>query len=290
MEELRQENKKLKELHASCEDELEKLKETGKAHEAEIDTLLKFNERLLGIIENEFNSATKSKISSDLQIITETNEASTDLNNHPQFRNRFAGQPPKMGGNYEQQDLEGFDEEEEEEIYNHERPQSHPPPSASQNQEEISPTKKTARLDRVFEQQQKGIEESINLSNSIQHSNPSSYQQNERYREKADKSSEIQELREMIKEYKEEFVENSAEYEQICLIIRNDLLKDLEEFKKLREHNAQFYQEKVTALNNLRHEIKRFRPVSELVRVMKRLNVPPATERLLQQQIVSKHG
>lgn len=50
VESLRQENKKLKELHASCEDELDKLRETGKNHEAEIDTLLKFNERLLGII------------------------------------------------------------------------------------------------------------------------------------------------------------------------------------------------------------------------------------------------
>lgn len=52
MEELRAENKKLKELQRSCEEELEKLKEVGKTHENEIDTLLKFNERLLGIIEN----------------------------------------------------------------------------------------------------------------------------------------------------------------------------------------------------------------------------------------------
>lgn len=34
----------------------------------------------------------------------------------------------------------------------------------------------------------------------------------------------------MIKEYKEEFETNSAEYEQICAIIHNDLLNDLEEF------------------------------------------------------------
>lgn len=42
----------MKELQRSCEEELEKLKEVGKTHENEIDTLLKFNERLLGIIEN----------------------------------------------------------------------------------------------------------------------------------------------------------------------------------------------------------------------------------------------
>ena len=71
------------------------MKETGKGHEAEIDTLLKFNERLLGIIENEFNSATKSKISSDLQIIAETNE-STDLASNPKFKNNLVAQPPRI--------------------------------------------------------------------------------------------------------------------------------------------------------------------------------------------------
>jgi hypothetical protein len=112
-------------LHANCQEELEKLKETGRSHEAEIDTLLKFNERLLGIIENEFNSATKSKISSDLQIIAETNEASTDLQNHPHFKGRLAnlGKNNGQGANYEQNEMEGLEEgeEEEEEIYNHEK-------------------------------------------------------------------------------------------------------------------------------------------------------------------------
>lgn len=32
-------------------------------------------------------------------------------------------------------------------------------------------------------------------------------------------------------------MENSAEYEQICVIIHNDLLKDLEEFKKIRQES-----------------------------------------------------
>ena len=45
----------------------------GRAHENEIDTLLKFNERLLGIIENEFNSAARSRLSSELHPITEAN-------------------------------------------------------------------------------------------------------------------------------------------------------------------------------------------------------------------------
>jgi hypothetical protein len=70
IDEVLAENHKLKLMKQSCEQELLKLKETGQAHENEIDTLLKFNDRLLGIIENEFNETTLSKINSDLQTIS----------------------------------------------------------------------------------------------------------------------------------------------------------------------------------------------------------------------------
>ena len=97
-------------------------------------------------------------------------------------------QPPRLGGgvNFEQQDLEGFeDEEEEEEIYNQEKTQSMPisavVPSMTVG---ALMSKKTAKLDRVLQMQQKGIEESINLTNSVANSNQTSSIENTRYKEK----------------------------------------------------------------------------------------------------------
>jgi hypothetical protein len=84
-------------------------------------------------------------------------------------------------------------------------------------------------------------------------------------------------------------VENSSEYEQICEIIHNDLLGDLEEFQRIEEESTRFYQNKVGEIASLRAEIKRFKPISELVRVMKKVNVPQHTERLLSQKIISKY-
>lgn len=53
-----------------------------------------------------------------------------------------------------------------------------------------SPQKKgLAKLDSVFEQHQKGLEESINLTSSVQHSNPSSLEQ----------PVQLQQIKEMIK-------------------------------------------------------------------------------------------
>ena len=43
------------------------------------------------------------------------------------------------------------------------------------------------------------------------------------------------------------------------------------------------------SVGQLKQEIRKFRPVNELLRVMKKLNVPQNTERVLQQSIVSKH-
>jgi hypothetical protein len=107
---LRAENKKLRELRGSCEEELEKLKEVGRTHENEIDTLLKFNERLLGIIENEFNAAAKNKISSDLQIISEANEGEFAAAN--KLRGKLAA-PPRVGSHFQPQELQGFEDEDE---------------------------------------------------------------------------------------------------------------------------------------------------------------------------------
>jgi hypothetical protein len=46
-------------------------------HEHEIETLLKFNERLLGIIENELNNTKKDNVS--LQPISERSERESDM-------------------------------------------------------------------------------------------------------------------------------------------------------------------------------------------------------------------
>lgn len=126
----------------------------GRTHENEIDTLLKFNERLLGIIENEFNTATKNKISSDLQIISEINEGNAEFNPN----NKLAGKltaPPQMKGNFQQQDLEGFEDEEdeEEEIYNKETVSKEPVPvmqPPSKPVEAQQPQGKVTKLDRVY--------------------------------------------------------------------------------------------------------------------------------------------
>lgn len=72
-------------------------------------------------------------------------------------------------------------------------------------------------------------------------------------------------------------MDNSSEYEQICEIIHNDLISDLEEFRRIEEESTHFYQSKVAEINSLRGEIKRFKPISELVRVMKKVNVPGPT-------------
>jgi Mrp family chromosome partitioning ATPase len=52
--------------------EIEKQKELNAQHETEIETLLKFNQRLLGIIENELN--TNKKENGSLQPISERSE------------------------------------------------------------------------------------------------------------------------------------------------------------------------------------------------------------------------
>lgn len=118
-EQLRHENRKLKQLQESCSDELEKLKDVGRAHENEIDTLLKFNERLLGIIQNEFNAATKNRISSDLQIISETNEGANDFAS-TKLKTKLSNPPNIEFNHLTEEDLQLFEDEEEEEIYNQE--------------------------------------------------------------------------------------------------------------------------------------------------------------------------
>ena len=57
-------------------EEIDKQKELNLQHEQEIETLLKFNERLLGIIENELNN---KKDNSSLQPISERSERESDL-------------------------------------------------------------------------------------------------------------------------------------------------------------------------------------------------------------------
>ena len=88
-------------------------------------------------------------------------------------------------------------------------------------------------------------------------------------------------LKELIKEYKEEFVDNSSEYEQICQIIHNDLICDLQEFKKVANDSRGHFHDQFSAVESLKNEIRWFKPANELMRVMKKLNVPSATERLL---------
>jgi ATP-dependent helicase/DNAse subunit B len=62
-------------------EEIEKQKELNAQHETEIETLLKFNERLLGIIENELSNNRKERVS--LQPISERSERESDLNIGP---------------------------------------------------------------------------------------------------------------------------------------------------------------------------------------------------------------
>jgi hypothetical protein len=57
---------------------------------------------LLGIIENEFNTATKNKISSDLQIISEINEGANDFNPNNKLTGKLTA-PPQMKGNFQHQ-------------------------------------------------------------------------------------------------------------------------------------------------------------------------------------------
>jgi hypothetical protein len=68
------------------------------------------------------------------------------------------------------------------------------------------------------------------------------------------------------------------------------LVNDLSEFRKIEEQSRQFFRQRMAEVGALRNEIKKFRPVNELVRVMKKLNVPAATERILNQRIVAKHA
>ena len=101
--------------------------------------------------------------------------------------------------------MDGFEEDEEEEIYNQERQNS----AAAIHKNQVPPTKKTEKLDKVFEQQNKKMEESINLTSSIQNQHPSSATQappGSLSLPDGENQPELQQLKEMIKEYKEEFV------------------------------------------------------------------------------------
>ena len=106
------------------------------------------------------------------------------------------------------------------------------------------------KLDRVYEMQHKKEEYvSINMS-TLKFSNL-----NEHYREykvqpkeQGQVETQMQHLRGMIKEYQEQFVDNSSEYEQICHIIHNDLMKDMQQFKMITYETRQEYQEKFNAI------------------------------------------
>ena len=69
-------------------------------------------------------------------------------------------------------------------------------------------------------------------------------------------------LKELIKEYKEEFVDNSSEYEQICQIIHNDLICDLQEFKKVANDSRGHFHDQFSAVESLKNEIRWFKPAS----------------------------
>ena len=62
-------------------EQIEKQKQLNAQHETEIQTLLKFNQRLLGIIENQLNNPRKERIS--LQPISERSERESDLATPP---------------------------------------------------------------------------------------------------------------------------------------------------------------------------------------------------------------
>lgn len=76
MEALKAENEELKRAVESVLEEIEQQKELNQQHEAEIETLLKFNERLLSIIENELSN---KKDNFTLQPISERSERDSDL-------------------------------------------------------------------------------------------------------------------------------------------------------------------------------------------------------------------
>jgi hypothetical protein len=109
--------------------------------------LLKFNERLLGIIENEFSASAQSKINSDLQIISETNEVADNFASE----NKLKGKLQPNEKRFEDQEMVGFEEEEEdeEEIYNQDKPAPAPP---VQQQTQGIPTDmdKRAKMERVL--------------------------------------------------------------------------------------------------------------------------------------------
>jgi hypothetical protein len=83
-------------------------------------------------------------------------------------------------------------------------------------------------------------------------------------------------------------VDNSSEYEQICQIIHNDLICDLQEFKKAADDSRGLFQQQFNSIENLKNEIRWFKPANELIRVMKKVKVPPSTEKLLFDRIINR--
>lgn len=77
MEALQLENERIEQVIESCLAEIEKQKELNAQHETEIETLLKFNHRLLNIIQHDLASHRKDTLS--LHPISEKSERESDL-------------------------------------------------------------------------------------------------------------------------------------------------------------------------------------------------------------------
>jgi hypothetical protein len=67
-------------------------------------------------------------------------------------------------------------------------------------------------------------------------------------------------------------------------------LSDCGEFKKIAEESKIYFINEAKKITSLRQEIKQFRPVGELIKIMKKLRVPDETSRLLHKRIVSKYA
>lgn len=92
MEELVKENEYLQELAERYYKEVAELQETSNQHEAEIDTLLKFNEKLLTIIEKELNGQKlKNSDILSLQPISEKTETESEM-----FQSQFTNVGNKL--------------------------------------------------------------------------------------------------------------------------------------------------------------------------------------------------
>jgi hypothetical protein len=228
-------------------------------HETEIETLLKFNERLLGIIEVELNNNRKDRES--LQPISERSERESDLmgpSNQGLFKSRKLAPKSERGPNtrnslVERLTFQGgnkptlFDKDFQKSEINQ-----------SFDNDELSEMKLDQRANSV-----------IGLPHAGENKDKEA---KEREREREGKEREREREREREKEREKE-----GKGEEV----KREMNREINELRKFKADSAKFYDSKIGEIKNLSNKLGTYKPEEQFNKISQKLTLSPGTADLI---------